>query len=79
MTKVEMLAHALANELELEIKTGTKLRTETVLVLNELRKAQVEAEVTLGSDLDKMYQEFLAKLPEHKCPVIDLATKRKLL
>lgn len=71
MTNLEMQALALAAEVQIYIQKGNL--HQLTLALHEFRKAQFEADMQLGQDLEKMYQQYESST----CPVINLASKRK--
>ena len=59
MTKLEMQAIALANEVENALTYGTPIVPAVVLALNEFRKVQTETDARIGADLDAMYKTYL--------------------
>lgn len=58
MTKLEMAAIALANEIESCVRIGVPLTTAAINALDQFRKTQIEADKLLGADLDEMYKRY---------------------
>jgi hypothetical protein len=58
-TRLENAAILLANELERYIAAGTEvIPANLTLALNEFRKAQADADLVLGADLDGMFKQY---------------------
>lgn len=83
MTKLEMAAIALANEVESKIKSGVPITTNLTLALNEFRKVQIEADKSFGADLDAMYRQHMESEMKRvqsaidTCPVVEIAKARR--
>jgi hypothetical protein len=69
MTKLEMSAVLLANEVERCLRLGLTLTSQTVLALNEFRKLQGNV-----STLDALIRQVQNT---ENCPVIDIYAARK--
>lgn len=87
MTKLEMAALALANEVESNIKSGVPLTSTLILALNEFRKTQVALDQSFGADLDQMYRQHIESemarvqaaidKTSEQCPVVHIAKARR--
>lgn len=70
MTNLELSALALAAEVEAFLKYGNHLTL--ALALNNFKIEQVNSDIQLGADLERMYEQ------SRNCPIIKIAEDRKL-
>lgn len=70
MTNLELQALALAAEVEQFLKHGNHLTL--ALALNQFRIEQVNSDIQLGADLERMYEQ------SRNCPIVKIADNRNL-